>query len=180
MRESFPLYLLMASTACSSPRDAEIPFDGEPLPDFALADLNPNSESYEESISPRDTTGSVSVWYFTHATCGYCQSQFDILYILQEELDVAYGDGAVEIYGINGAGYEDGIPDITDGNTLPLLQDTDELDVWGAWYADWRDLVVLDVDNAWIGLFNLTTHDLSDPSNLTEVREMVDRGIPSR
>ena len=107
MRESFPLYLLMASTACSSPRDAEIPFDGEPLPDFALADLNPNSESYEESISPRDTTGSVSVWYFTHATCGYCQSQFDILYILQEELDVAYGDGAVEIYGINGAGYED-------------------------------------------------------------------------
>lgn len=38
------------------------------VPDFALADLNPASSRYEETISPRDYIGRVSGYYFVHST----------------------------------------------------------------------------------------------------------------
>ena len=49
--------------------------DGDParptthhLPDFALTDVNPNSVTAGQSVSPRDYLGKVSAWYFGHAT----------------------------------------------------------------------------------------------------------------
>lgn len=38
------------------------------MPDFELVDVNPNSASFELSVSPRDHLGQVSAFYFTHAT----------------------------------------------------------------------------------------------------------------
>lgn len=38
------------------------------VPDFALADLNPASTRYGQSVSPRDYMEKVSGWYFIHAT----------------------------------------------------------------------------------------------------------------
>jgi hypothetical protein len=38
------------------------------VPDFALSDLNPTSDTFSESVSPRDYMGQVSGWYFGHAT----------------------------------------------------------------------------------------------------------------
>ena len=38
------------------------------VPDFSLPDVNPNSPSYEDSISPRDLMGQVAGWYFIKAT----------------------------------------------------------------------------------------------------------------
>ena len=38
------------------------------LADFALEDVNPNSDRYGESISPGDYAKQVSGWYFIHAT----------------------------------------------------------------------------------------------------------------
>ena len=164
-------------TACQNPWNADVPFNGKPLPDFSLLDVNANSESHGTELGPRIAEGSLSLWYFTHANCGYCQSQFDILYLLQTELEEDYGVDAVQIYGVNAVGYEDSVSEITAGNALPLLQDTDSVDAWGAWYVEWRDLVIIDSSNRWVGLFNLTTHDLVDPSNLTEVRELVDEAV---
>ena len=37
-------------------------------PDFRLADVNPASASFGETISPRDYLGQVSAWYFGHST----------------------------------------------------------------------------------------------------------------
>ena len=36
--------------------------------DFSLTDGNPNSATYNHSISPRDYLGQTSVWYFGHST----------------------------------------------------------------------------------------------------------------
>ncbi|MBJ42347.1 MAG: hypothetical protein CMJ80_03480 [Planctomycetaceae bacterium] len=36
--------------------------------DFSLTDVNPNSATYNQSISPRDYLGQTSVWYFGHST----------------------------------------------------------------------------------------------------------------
>ncbi len=38
------------------------------LPDFTLMDVNPNSPSYQDSVSPRDYLERVSAWYFGQAT----------------------------------------------------------------------------------------------------------------
>ena len=41
---------------------------GTQVPDFALADVNPTSATYQQAVSPRDYLQKVSAWYFGHAT----------------------------------------------------------------------------------------------------------------
>jgi hypothetical protein len=36
--------------------------------DFSLIDVNPNSASYNQPVSPRDFLGGVSAWYFGQST----------------------------------------------------------------------------------------------------------------
>jgi hypothetical protein len=38
------------------------------VPDFHLADENPNSASFNKTVSPRDYLGKAPAFYFTHAT----------------------------------------------------------------------------------------------------------------
>jgi hypothetical protein len=42
--------------------------EADVVSDFALVDLNPNSATYEDAVSPRDYLQQVSGWYFTYAT----------------------------------------------------------------------------------------------------------------
>jgi len=37
-------------------------------PDFGLLDVNDNSPSFEQEVSPRDYLEQVSGWYYAHAT----------------------------------------------------------------------------------------------------------------
>jgi hypothetical protein len=48
------------------PPPAPLPGD-QAVPDFALIDVNPNSTSHSQTISPRQHLGRVSAWYFGHA-----------------------------------------------------------------------------------------------------------------
>lgn len=38
------------------------------VPDFALVDVNPNSQTSGQTVSPRNHLGQISAWYFGHAT----------------------------------------------------------------------------------------------------------------
>lgn len=38
------------------------------VPDFRLQDVNPNSPTHGDTISPRNYLGQISGWYFGHAT----------------------------------------------------------------------------------------------------------------
>ena len=40
----------------------------DPMPDWSLVDINPNSPTCNQSISPRDYLQKTSGWYFMHAT----------------------------------------------------------------------------------------------------------------
>jgi len=42
--------------------------EGETAPDFSLIDVNPNSATHDQTVSPRGFLGGVSAWYFGHAT----------------------------------------------------------------------------------------------------------------
>ena len=40
----------------------------EVMPDFSLADVNPNSATHTQLVSPRNYLGKVSAYYFGHST----------------------------------------------------------------------------------------------------------------
>ena len=98
---------------------------------------------------------------------------------MQGELDAEFPDLPIQLLGVNGAGYEAGVPEMIDGRVLPLLQDTAEDDVWGAWQVVYRDVVILDRDNAPVGVFNLTEHDLADAADYAALKTMlIDAATP--
>ncbi len=64
---------LVATLGCSDEQKAPADPTGdtggaEVVSDFSLTDVNPNSATHDESVSPRTFEGRVSAWYFGHAT----------------------------------------------------------------------------------------------------------------
>ena len=41
---------------------------GDLVVDFSILDVNPNSATHDQPVSPRDYMQKVSAWYFGHAT----------------------------------------------------------------------------------------------------------------
>lgn len=72
MRSSIRLALglALALVACSpEPPPPTASFsDGDVMPDFALGDRNPASQSFGDSISVRSQLGAISAWYFSSAS----------------------------------------------------------------------------------------------------------------
>jgi len=96
---------------------------------------------------------------------------------MQNDLDANYLQLDIRILGMNGAGLESGNAFITAGRDIPWLQDLDAngdgwSDVWRSWNVTYRDVVILDAENARVGTFNLTTHDLRIPANYNTLRRM--------
>jgi len=79
----------------------------------------------------------------------------------------------IEILGVNQIGHEAGNPGMCDGRDLPWLQDTPEQHVWSQWRVTYRDVVILDRDNAVAAVFNLTEHDLADPAEYAALRDLL-------
>jgi len=49
------------------PPPTPLPGD-QAVPDFSLADVNPNSTTHSQTISPRQHLGRVTAWYFGHSS----------------------------------------------------------------------------------------------------------------
>ena len=143
------------------------------VPSRALKDVNPSSPLFETRVEADDFQGQVTAWYFSHATCSYCRSQYVLLDQMQAELQMANLELPVQIIAINGADFEAGVSAMSDEGNLPLLQDTENIDLWGLWDITYRDVVVVDATLVPIARLNLTTHDLAttttyDASGLLE------------
>lgn len=91
---------------------------------------------------------------------------------MQGELD-AVAPGAVALLAVNGAGYESGNDGFVMGKTMPLLQDTAQVNAWAAWQVTYRDVVVLDAEGKQRAVYNLTTNDLSVPANFAALRQLL-------
>ena len=92
---------------------------------------------------------------------------------MQSELDGEHPDLRIALLGVNGVGYESGLPQIVAGRVIPLLQDTADVDAWARWEVTWRDVVILDRDGAPVGVFNLTEHDLSQMGEYEALKGML-------
>lgn len=80
---------------------------------------------------------------------------------MQFELNGSVPELGIKLLGVNGIGYESGVPQMIAGRFIPLLQDVVEVDAWTQWDVVYRDVIILDRDRAPVGVFNLTEHDLS-------------------
>jgi hypothetical protein len=63
------LLSVLVLAACGTPvsrPDASVEPSMEPLPAFALLDVNPASATSGQSVGPTRYRGQVSGWYFTH------------------------------------------------------------------------------------------------------------------
>jgi len=78
----------------------------------------------------------------------------------------------IQILGVNEIGYESGNAAVTMGRVLPWIQATAMANVWQDWKPGYRDVVLLDGASKVIGIYNLTTHDLSVPMNYAELKAM--------
>lgn len=59
--------LALSLIGCSNDEDATQLSD-QAVPDFGLQDVNPASPTSGSTVAVRDFVGSVSAWYFAHAT----------------------------------------------------------------------------------------------------------------
>jgi len=105
---------------------------------------------------------------------------------MQNELETDYPALDIQLIGVNEVGMEAGNESATQGRDIPLLQDVDvegdgESDVWSLWNVEWRDVVIVDGNNAKVGTYNLTTYNLAEPENYASLREMlVDAAMQSQ
>jgi hypothetical protein len=96
---------------------------------------------------------------------------------MQQELDeTGY---SVEILGINAAGKENGNPTITEGRSLPWLQDTEEVNAWDLWSVDYRDVYVLDQQHQLRYIYNLTTQNLGEAEYYQDLLRVLQELHPS-
>ena len=85
---------------------------------------------------------------------------------MQEDLATNHAAENIILLGVNEHGY--GPPDqlsavelATEDIDLPLLQDTEEQDVWTTgWGVTYRDVIIVDANNEKIEVFNLTVNNL--------------------
>lgn len=56
---------------------------------------------------------------------------------------------------------------------LPLLQDTEDANVWDSWDVTYRDVVILNAASERVAVFNLTTYSLSDDDNYEALRGLL-------
>jgi len=146
-------------TACAG---GQIGVD-EPVPAFALQDVNPSSATFEQAVGPDDFQDQVSGWYFGWATCPLCQAHIDELDRMQGDVDALDTPVPITLIGINQVGYESGNDTITSDVDLPWLQDTQQADVFGAWPpARIRELKIVGRDGQVAATFDLNQDDPVD------------------
>jgi hypothetical protein len=89
---------------------------------------------------------------------------------MQSELD-AEAPGAFQFIGVNGIGFESSNSLMTDGRTLPWLQDVASENVWISWGVEYRDVVIVDAQGNRREAFNLTSRDLAAQTNRDALKE---------
>ena len=138
---------------------------------LALKDMNTTSPSYGSFLSLKDYEGTISAWYFGHATWGYCSGQFGLLNTMQEQLQEE--EFPIYILGVNETGFEDANQQITEGRDIPWLQDTVDVLMWDRWQVTYRDVIIFDETLKQRTIFNLSRNDLNDSNIYQELYDIL-------
>ncbi len=83
---------------------------------------------------------------------------------MQNELNTAGYASQIQILGMNKQGAHSGVTNMCLNRDIPLVQDEAAADAWGLWEAALRDVIILDVANNKIQVYNLVQNPLSEPT----------------
>jgi len=111
-------------------------------PDFALEDVNPTSPSYGTTVQRTETPGDVTLLYVALASCAHCQADVDLLGALVAEKADDWAEVSVRVIALDTA--HDSLPELADGHDLPILLDTEDVDVEGQYGAERWYIYLLD------------------------------------
>jgi hypothetical protein len=89
---------------------------------------------------------------------------------MQQELIQQNPGTKVRLLAVNLEGLDSFVPEESSFGSLPILQDTAAQNVWESWNATWRDVMILNPDNIHVDTYNLTSHDLANPSFYAELK----------
>lgn len=84
---------------------------------------------------------------------------------MQNQLIAENADTIIRLMGMNAAGHEGANDGITPLGDIPWLQDNHGQEVWQEWEVTLRDVVILDPENKFESVYNLTVHDLNLAEN---------------
>ena len=73
----------------------------------------------------------------------------------------------------NGHGNPSNYESTGDLGILPVLEDTADADVWGLWEVTYRDVIILNPCGEKAGVYNLSTHNLSDAADYAELKQLL-------
>jgi hypothetical protein len=96
---------------------------------------------------------------------------------MQAELAQAYPQLRFRLLAVNEAGHESGTALMSQGRTIPLLQDVDQdrdssSDISKElWQTTYRDVVLVDAAGRKVDVYNLTAHDLANGQNYAALRQ---------
>ena len=110
-------------------------------PDFTLEDVNPTSPTAGLQV-PRTDPGNATLLYIALASCGRCQADTDALGAIVAEQGSAWAELSVRVLALDTA--LESLPELADGHDLPILVDTDTLNLQGQYGADRWYIYLLD------------------------------------
>ena len=92
---------------------------------------------------------------------------------MQAEIDADPASRPIQILGLNDIGLESGNDGMIAGQTLPWLQPETGEEIWTLWAVEYRDVIIIDPDNEYVGTFNLTINNLADTTNYATLMTML-------
>ena len=114
-------------------------------PEVCAEDINQQSSSEGFSVCIPDTFEGGVLLFFGSVFCSHCRHMFETIREYQAEL-VTEGHDVRAIF-MQIRQYEAGNDDVAqllDGFTDPVIHDTEELDIWGRYDADWYHVILVD------------------------------------
>lgn len=140
---------LGAALLLSMPASATPPLEGadcgiapDSAPDFALVDVNPTSPTAGEVVPRTATAGNVTLLYFALPSCSHCQAQVVQWQDIVDERADAWAEVDFRVVAL--AASPESVPELASGTDVPILQDTAEAQVQGAYNADRWYIYILD------------------------------------
>lgn len=144
---------------------AELEDLGEPhpigmeVPVFALEDLNPTSETYGQFVSSADLAGTPYGLIFLDSRCRECSTVADALWAEYEAHPTWWA--AQPTFAVQRAAALEissgTVDDVVDGNSLPYLADTEEINLWMAFRALNHDFFAISAEGeleVWLALYS--------------------------
>ena len=92
---------------------------------------------------------------------------------MMDEILAADPASTITCLGVNGIGQESGNAAVCAGRDLPWLQDLAAVNAWTSWAVAYRDVFVLDDENRVFAVYNLTSRDLANAANYSELKSLL-------